>query len=74
MRQLLITCLVSFNLFSPTLVNAGDLNALTNSVMNGWRADYKSQMGALLSCSGCSGIVDLNNLTNAVMNLSLIHI
>lgn len=27
-----------------------DLTKLTNAVMNGWRADYKQQMGALLSC------------------------
>lgn len=27
-----------------------NLDKLTNSVMNGWRADYKQQMGALLSC------------------------
>ena len=68
MRQLLITCLVSFNLFSPTLVNAGDLNALTNSVMNGWRADYKREMGSLISSSGCSASVNLTKLTNSVMN------
>ena len=51
MRQPLITCLVSFNLFSPTLVNAGDLTALTNSVINGWRADYKRQAGNLMNCA-----------------------
>ena len=32
-----------FNLFSPTLVNAGDLTALTNSVMNGWRASTNAR-------------------------------
>jgi hypothetical protein len=45
-----------------------DLTNLTNSVMNGWRADYKRQMGSLLQGTGCSASVDLTNLTDSVMN------
>ena len=45
-----------------------DLTKLTNAVMNGWRADYKQQMGALINSSDCSQSVNLDNLTNSVMN------
>ena len=45
-----------------------DLTNLTNSVMNGWRSDYKNQMGSLINSSGCSSSVNLTNLTNSVMN------
>ena len=45
-----------------------DLNNLTNSVMNGWRADYKNQMSNLINFSGCSSSVNLTNLTDSVMN------
>ena len=36
--------------------------------MNGWRADYKSEMGSLLDCTSCSSSVNLTTLTNSVMN------
>jgi len=45
-----------------------DMRNLTDSVMNGWRADYKKQMGELISSSGCSPSVNLTNLTDSVMN------
>lgn len=45
-----------------------DLTNLTNSVMNGWRADYKTQMGSLVQGTSCSASVDLTNLTDSVMN------
>ena len=45
-----------------------DLTNLTNSVMNGWRADYKNQMGRVIDSTSCSGSVNLKNLTDSVMN------
>ena len=45
-----------------------DLTKLTNAVMNGWRADYTQQMGALINSSDCSQSINLDNLTNSVMN------
>lgn len=45
-----------------------NLTRLTNSVMNGWRADYKAEMGSLINGSNCSSSVNLTTLTNSVMN------
>jgi len=45
-----------------------NLTRLTNSVMNGWRADYKEEMGSLINGSRCSSSVNLTALTNSVMN------
>ena len=45
-----------------------NLTRLTNSVMNGWRADYKAEMGSLVNGSRCSSSVNLTALTNSVMN------
>ncbi len=45
-----------------------DLRNLTDSVMNGWRADFEKQTIALLSCSGCQSQVNLKNLTDSVIN------
>ena len=45
-----------------------NLTRLTNSVMNGWRADYKSEMGSLINGANCSSSVNLTALTNSVMN------
>ena len=45
-----------------------DFKNLTDSVMNGWRADYQRQMTILINRSGCSSSVDLTNLTDSVMN------
>ncbi len=45
-----------------------NLTRLTNSVMNGWRADYKAEMGSLINGANCSSSVNLTALTNSVMN------
>ena len=45
-----------------------NLTRLTNSVMNGWRADYKEEMGSLINGANCSSSVNLTALTNSVMN------
>jgi hypothetical protein len=47
---------------------AVDLTRLTNSVMNGWRADFQEEMGKLIGSSSCSSSVNVRNLTNSVMN------
>ena len=45
-----------------------NLTRLTNSVMNGWRGDYKAEMGSLINGANCSSSVNLTALTNSVMN------
>ena len=45
-----------------------DLTRLTDSVMNGWRVDYKDEIESLINGSNCSSSVNLTNLTNSVMN------
>ena len=47
---------------------ATDLRNLTDSVMNGWRADFQTQMTSLIKSSNCESSVDLKNLSDAVMN------
>ena len=47
---------------------ATDITNLTNSVMNGWRADFQTQMSSIISAANCSSSVNLTNLTDAVMN------
>ena len=60
--------LALFLISSSNIAQSADLKNLTDSVMNGWRADYESQMGSLISSSSCSGSVDLKNLTDSLMN------
>ena len=58
----------NFNGCGSSLFHVTDLKNLTDSVMNGWRADYQKQMSTILQTSGCSSSVDLRNLTDSVMN------
>jgi hypothetical protein len=51
-----------------SLTYSADLKNLTDSVMNGWRADYLKQMSSILDDSGCRPAVDLRNLADSVMN------
>jgi hypothetical protein len=47
---------------------ATNLTNLTDSVMNGWRADFQREMTSLIDDAGCASAVDLKNLADAVMN------
>ena len=51
-----------------TSSSATDLRNLTDSVMNGWRADFQTQMKSVLQSSRCESAVDLRNLSDSVMN------
>lgn len=53
---------------TPIFSSATDLRNLTDSVMNGWRADYQTQMISVLKSSSCESSVDLRNLSDSVMN------
>jgi hypothetical protein len=53
---------------TPICSSATDLRNLTDSVMNGWRADYQRQMISVLKSSSCESSVDLRNLSDSVMN------
>jgi hypothetical protein len=37
-------------LAAPSTLYAVDLKNLTDSVMNGWRADFQAQMGSRIAC------------------------
>ena len=63
-----VTVLFSICFININAARAADLNNLTDAVMNGWRADYQTQMGSLIGASGCTQSVSLSSLTNAVMN------
>ena len=65
---MLATFLLSVFFININAARAADLNNLTDAVMNGWRADYQTQMGSLIGASGCTQSVSLSSLTNAVMN------
>ena len=68
MKYLNIGLIALFLISISSTAQSVDLKNLTDSVMNGWRADYKRQMSSLISSSNCSGSVDLKNLTDSVMN------
>ena len=50
MRSVVYGATFLISLISAGAVHSADLKNLTDSVMNGWRADYQRQMGSLLSC------------------------
>ena len=53
MKKLMIACFVcGFICTNAATANATNLTNLTDAVMNGWRGDYKRQMGALVTCIG----------------------
>jgi hypothetical protein len=66
MKKILILLFVCFT--SIGIAQATNLTNLTNSVMNGWRADFQREMSAFIQCTSCSSSVNLTNLTNSVMN------
>ena len=70
MTRTLLTVIFLLSVFFINInaAKAADLNNLTDAVMNGWRADYQTQMGSLIGASGCTQSVSLSSLTNAVMN------
>jgi len=51
MKKIIIGLTFVF-LTSINIVQATNLTNLTNSVMNGWRADFQMEMGALIHCLG----------------------
>ena len=57
-----------FLLMPTSSALSADITNLTNSVMNGWRADFQTQMSSIINAANCSSSVNLTNLTDAVMN------
>ena len=59
---------LAFLLLTTSSATAADITNLTNSVMNGWRADFKAQMSSIISAANCNSSVNLTNLTDSIMN------
>lgn len=68
MRFLSVVFTFFIGLSGSPVAQSADLTRLTNSVMNGWRADFQQEMGELIQKSNCSSSVNLGRLTNSVMN------